>query len=108
MRCASACAAPDTVDRDDVAGSKAHQRLAIALQVGQHQFALDAGLERQRSLAVDVDQLGIQDIGGYEVQTRVVLTLRGEIRQHVGYAVVGVARFHTPGIAQPLAQLRVV
>lgn len=105
---AAAAARVGMVYGDDVAGSKAHQRLTIAHQVGEHQLTLLAGFKRQRRRALGIDQFRMQHITGEEMQMAVVLALGGDIGEHIRDAVVGVAWLHPPGFPDPVAQAWVI
>ena len=93
---------------DDVAGAEAHQRLAFARQVRQHQFAALALPPRQHRAALRRHQFGVQHVQRHEMQVGVLLGLAGEVAEHVGDAVIGVARLHAPGVGDAPPQLGVV
>ncbi len=64
--------------------------------------------ERQDVRRLGVDQLREEQVGGEEMQPGVVLALGREVGEDVRDAVIGVARLHAPGLAQPRAQGRIV
>ena len=93
---------------DDVAGAEAHQRLALAADMGQHQLAALAVAPRQHRAGLRLDQLRVQHVERHEMQVGVELGLAGEVAEHVRHAVVGVARRQAPGGFQPAAEIGVV
>ncbi len=93
---------------DDVAGAEAHQRLALAAHMGEDELAALALLPRAHGGGVGIDELGVQHVQGHEVEVVLLLALAGEVAEHVGDAIVGVARLEAPGLFQPVAEGGVV
>ena len=101
--------APGARQQDDVAGAEAHERLAFAADMGQHELAalaLAPGQHGGRSPGSISS--GCSTSSAMKCRSLSSLALSREVAEHVGHAVVGVAHRHAPGRLQAPAEFRIV
>ena len=84
-RAGAAAGAGRGPDGGEVAGAVAEQRGGLAMEVGPHELALDAVLERQRLGGLGVDDLEQRVLLRREVEAVGVAALAGHRRPHVAH-----------------------
>ena len=78
-RSAAACAAFSRGQADQVPGTKAQQRLALAIEVGQHKLALATRFPRDDGVFARHYEFRLCNIGGHKVQIVLFGTLAGKV-----------------------------